>query len=490
MDEAPTDSVAALDELGIARLMAAGEMPSPQKYENVTLFDIRITGTGISFRPSLKEYVYRKPENYLTDDFLARCNGLSVIMYHPQDSLLNSDEFEDRVVGSVMLPYIKGDEVWAIAKLYDNDAIEMLSSEQMSTSPAVLLDKDTVRTKATLDDGSKVDLLVEGKAKLLDHIAICKAGVWDKGGPPTGVSSGSQSELANVRGDSLMADKEEMMKEDAAKADAARADAEARMDEKLDIMLKGISDAVGRLDSVSKRMDAFEESEKEEKAKADKARKDAEEMESKKEEEEAEDLKADKKRKDEEEEEEKEKMDAKAKADKAKADAARADSISKLESTIADQAKALEALQALVRQPIPESHRAELLSLQSRADGVMSQLGERAPQPMTGESPATYDRRLANSLKSRSKTWDKVDVFKLDDISFGVARDQIYADALSAARNPTDLTPGRMREVHSKSPGGHLITSFVGGEGTHFVKQFSRPSRRVAWINDGRQAAL
>src|SRR6185437_5070835 len=164
------------------------------------------------FRPSLKEYVYRRPENYLTPDFLARCNGLPVIMNHPTDSLLNSDEFYDRSVGTVLLPYIKGDEVWAVAKIYDDEAIEMLTSEQMSTSPAVLLDKDTVRTKATLDDGSKVDLLVEGKAKLLDHIAICKAGVWDKGGPPTRVSSGSQSELANVRRDSLITD-EDMKKE-------------------------------------------------------------------------------------------------------------------------------------------------------------------------------------------------------------------------------------------------------------------------------------
>lgn len=280
-----------------------------------------------------------------------------------------------------------------------------------------------------------------------------------------------------------MAEKEEM-KEDAAKMDAARADAERRMDETLDIMLKGIKDACERMDGLSKRMDAWEEEKKDAAAKADAARKDAEE-EDKEESEKAERLAADKKRKDAEEEKEKEERE-----DAAKADAARADSIGKLEKTIADQAKALEALQALVRQPIPESHRSELLSLQSRADGVMSQFGERAPQPMVGEAPAVYSRRLADGLKAKSKAWEKIDLFKLQDEAFAIAREQIYADALIAARNPTDLQPGRMREVVRTTPAGHREVSFVGGPDTHFVKQFSRPSRRVSWINDGRQAAL
>jgi hypothetical protein len=462
------------DELGIARLMAEGELVSPQRYENVTLFDIRITGTGISYRPSLNEYDFRKPENYLTPDFLARCNGLSVIMNHPKDSLLNSEEYADRIVGSVFLPYIKDEEVWAIAKIYDDEAIEMLTSEQMSTSPAVLLDKDTVRTRATLKDGTDVDLLVEGKAKLTDHIAICAAGVWDKGGPPTGISSGGQNDQANVRGDSIVADEKEM--NDAAKADAARADAEKRADEKLDTILKGIGDTAAKVDACSKRMDAWEEEKKADAAKADAAKADAarKDAEDKEEAEKPEKLAADK-RKDAEGDKEEDKKEDSAKKDAAKADAARADS---LEKVIADQAKAIAELQAgisVLRKPIPESHRAVLLSLQSRADSIMTQMGERAPQPMVDEAPATYERRLVNGLKGKSKAWKDIDVFELKDAAFAIARDQVYADALAEARSPTaDLPAGAIFPV-STEDNGHRTIKYRGGPGAHYIRQFARP---------------
>jgi hypothetical protein len=82
-----------------------------------------------------------------------------------------------------MIPYIKDDEVWAVAKLYDEAAISMLQKEQMSTSPGVLIGKDSF--KIISDDGKKI--LVEGEPALLDHICLCKLGVWDKGGGPEGV---------------------------------------------------------------------------------------------------------------------------------------------------------------------------------------------------------------------------------------------------------------------------------------------------------------
>lgn len=176
-----------MDELGVADAMAAGLLTSPQVYENITLFDIRITGTDTAYRKALDEFVYRRPENYLTPEFLRRCNGLSVIMEHPRGAVLNSKEYNDRIVGSVFVPYIKGDEVWAIAKIYDVDAIRLLSDRQMSTSPSVVFRNPEVNEKINLDDGSTY--LIEGKPSLLDHIAICERGVWDKGGPPDGIES-------------------------------------------------------------------------------------------------------------------------------------------------------------------------------------------------------------------------------------------------------------------------------------------------------------
>ena len=176
-----------MDELGVARAIAAGRLVSPQRYHNMWLFDIRITGTGVAYRQSLEEFVWRDPDIYMNDEFLARCNGLQVIMNHPKDAVLNSKEFADRTIGSVLYPYLRPEaqEVWAIAKIYDDEAAEMMLERQMSTSPSVVFSPQSGNRTMTMDDGSK--LLLEGKPMLLDHIAICSQGVWDKALEPTGV---------------------------------------------------------------------------------------------------------------------------------------------------------------------------------------------------------------------------------------------------------------------------------------------------------------
>src|SRR5487761_1073104 len=109
-----------MDELGVARAIIAGELASPQKYGNFWLFAVRVTGTGAAYRSGLDEYVWRSPEDYLNEDFIARCGGLPVIFEHPEKRrALDSREFADRIVGSIMLAYIRDDEVWGIARIYD-----------------------------------------------------------------------------------------------------------------------------------------------------------------------------------------------------------------------------------------------------------------------------------------------------------------------------------------------------------------------------------
>lgn len=470
------------DELGIAELMVSGDLPSPQRYLNVTLFNIRITGTGVSYRPTLDEYVYRRPEEYLTERFLKRCQGLQVIMNHPEKTLLNGDEFEARSVGSVMLPYIKGDDVWAIVKIYDDEAIELLLSEQMSTSPAVLLDKDAFKTKIKLKGGEEVSLLVEGKARLLDHIAICKKGVWDKGGEPEGI------EQANLRGDSVMADeKVEDKKEDsAAKADDATA-------KTMDMCLKGIQDAMTKLDSLGGRMDEWDD----EKKKSDAAKADADKEDEKKddaeeegeEEEEsskAERLAADKKKKD---AAKKDSSEEKSGEDE-KADAARADSatVKALTRQLELQGKRLAELTDLVSKPLPDGLRKDLINAQSRADEVFTKFGAgmQAKPFMAGESVMDYRRRLAGELQKHSSKWAKLNLAKVDDEFFGTVETDIYADSILAANSPQGMQPGRMT-ARTRDESGHKITEYFGND-VHYIDAFSRAPRRVQKIYDGRAA--
>jgi hypothetical protein len=106
-------------------------------------------------------------------------------MEHPSTQILNSDEFAQRVTGSMFLPYIKGDEVWGIAKIYDKEAISLISSGELSTSPSVVFRDPKVNYTIELEEGGH--LLVEGEPSFVDHLAICEKGVWDKGVDASGI---------------------------------------------------------------------------------------------------------------------------------------------------------------------------------------------------------------------------------------------------------------------------------------------------------------
>jgi hypothetical protein len=179
-----------MTELEIAEAIRDEELVSPQIIENICLIDMRISGTGFSYRPKLNEWVYRRDTIYLTPEFLQRCNGIPIILDHPDTQILNSDEFAKRVVGTMFLPYIKGEDVWGVARVYDREANIMIAEGQLSTSPSVVFRDPKVNYTIELDDGGT--LLVEGKPSFVDHLAICEKGVWDKGGDATGIRIDSE----------------------------------------------------------------------------------------------------------------------------------------------------------------------------------------------------------------------------------------------------------------------------------------------------------
>jgi hypothetical protein len=196
------------DELDVAEMVRDGDLVSPSPIGNLYMFRLRVSGVGYAYRPKLDEYVYRRPENYLTPRFLKRCNGLFVVWEHPERAVLNSEEFAKRIIGNSFVPYIAdrdgncvdsdgsqsegldpitamNREVWTVAKIQDRDAVEEMTNGQLSTSPSVVFRDPAVNFRHELEDGST--LLVEGPASLLDHLAVCQNGVWDKSEEPTGV---------------------------------------------------------------------------------------------------------------------------------------------------------------------------------------------------------------------------------------------------------------------------------------------------------------
>ncbi|KWN80861.1 hypothetical protein WM24_23800 [Burkholderia ubonensis] len=457
-----------MTETEVAQAIMLGELPSPQFYRNMWLFAIRITGTGTSYRSIDDEYVYRPPENYLNDEFLTRCNGLSVIVDHPKARTLNSAEFKKRNVGSILLPFIAraevvgdcivavadreaGDEVWGIAKVYDEATATLMSKEQLSTSPSVIFrNPDVENSTITLDGGQT--LLIEGKPCLLDHIAICEVGVWDKGGPPSGVSTTNVQEADDMNEDvKAKADaeaKEEL--EARAKADAeakAKADAE---EEKAKADAERWDKLMSAVDSLCKRMDSYDNEKNDKKADA----MPAEEMNVADKKADSEDEKAKEK------EAEAEKMKAEAKEEEAKADAAKRESallerVAQLEQMLVQTAK-------LTPKPLNDADYAAMADAQAKADSVYSAFGKSANRPLNGEDLLSYRKRLAAPMKSHSAAWKDVDLSKLEAAVFEIAESAIYADAMEAAIHPSMAPEAGLRAVTRDTGTGHKITTFYG----------------------------
>ncbi|EOX7139622.1 DUF2213 domain-containing protein [Escherichia coli] len=235
-----------LTELEVAERIRDGTVPSPVKFSNMWLVNLRITGTGLAYRAGLKEHVWRDPKLYLNEEFLRRCNGLPVITNHPDDAVLTEEDFKSRIVGSVMLPYIRGDEVWAVCRVYLQSIVEEITEGDVSTSPSVVFNSTSGNVE--VQEGG-TNFLIEGVPFLVDHIALVtkdhgSLGVWDKDRIPAGVEVTNTGEI-------------EMEKEEL----------QALLQGVVSDALKGINQ---KIDGVVTRMDSLEQ--------RDKARADAEEQ--------------------------------------------------------------------------------------------------------------------------------------------------------------------------------------------------------------------
>jgi len=417
------------NELDVARKIQSGELTSPQKFGNVWLFNIRITGTGATYRSSGKEYAYRSPEIYMNDEFLARCNGLAVIFNHPDKGTLNSKEFKNRSIGSIFVPYLKLEEkeVWGIAKIYDDEAVLEMIQNNLSTSPTVV---DVGKSTIKLDDGTEV--LIERDPTLLDHVAICNLGVWDKGGDPSGVIS-----------DSATISKVIQMNEDEMKA---KADAEAEAKTKADADLTARFDAVNsRFDAMMTKMDAMMEAGKPKEVVADT-------------------------------EEEK--------AAKAKADAEESEKKVKADADEAVKAR-IDAVEKMMPKAMSDSDMDAMADCQAKADSVASAFGESAGRPQLGETPDGYRRRMAAKFKKHSAAYKDVDLTSITDGNlFSVVEAQIYSDAVQAANNPIMAEGEGLRAIKTKTDAGHTIITYKG-KISSWLDNFKADAFKLTQLNTG-----
>ncbi len=422
----------ALNETDVAALIADGTLSSPQYFYNMWMFAIRVTGTGVTWRSADQEMTFRNPDDYLTPEFLQRVAGVPLVWLHPEKRTLDSDEFSKRVIGTLTNAWVadKG-EVWAVARVYDAEAAEIMATRQLSTSPTV---KFSEVAQSIIVDGQP--LLVEPSPELLDHVAICEQGVWDKLLNPTGVKSDSiPKEAENMDKEELVALINQTLDARMAKADSEAADLKAKAD---------AEEAAKK-----EKADAEDEEAKEAKAKADAEEKAA-----------------------------KEKADAEAKA---KADAEEAEKMAK-EKADSQILQEIAELRSRIPTELSDEERNEVAEAQVKADSVFSSFGKRAPIPLSGEKPMAYRRRLMIQLQEHSPDYKAVDLSAIADSQLlSTAEKHIYADAQKAAS--LSVGPGMLREIKRADATGRQISTFEGDPAVTWAP-FQSGKRQVTSFNN------
>lgn len=453
-------------ELDIAKAIRSGELPSPQPFENILLYDMRITGTGTSFRPKNNEHVYRPPENFLTEDFVARCNGLPVIFEHPPGSALDTEEYRERAVGTIILPYIKGDEVRGVARIYDMDAARLMETTHTSTSPNVIFRPHDGNMTVDLDDGSH--LLIEGIPSYLDHLAICTEGVWDKGGTPTGISTTGDTNMPETDKEVIRKGFEETTggKEDK-KDFGGREEKGDRKDEEANI--PAWADAlVKKVDSICERMDTYDKKDRKDESEEEAHKKEGEDLRKAEEEHKKEDKKDRKDKKDESDREKGEEEERRAgkeleKGREEEKKDSRMDSLAKENAILRDRLASVEVGVKSLSRELSHEEKDALAMAQSRADSIFLSLNEKLTAPLFGETPISYRKRLASRLQKYSP---KLKDVKLDSISdpatFEILEREIYADAASASTSPAFLPEGKLIPEKITDFAGRVCTKYRG----------------------------
>jgi hypothetical protein len=191
-------------ELDICRGIIEGALPSPTPWQNSTYIALRLSGTGVAYRASLNEYVYRSPDVWLSTDMQRRVLGLPIIIEHAPGGLMTSSYFGERCVGIVVAAYVNDTEksLWGIGRILDSNAVAIIEAGLFDTSPAILLPPGK-SAQANVGDHM---CLVESEPLYIDHVALVymgggNKGVWSRDdGPGVQVDEPQQSaaDLENV----------------------------------------------------------------------------------------------------------------------------------------------------------------------------------------------------------------------------------------------------------------------------------------------------
>jgi hypothetical protein len=123
-----------------------------------------------------------------------------------------------------------------------------------------------------------------------------------------------------------------------------------------------------------------------------------------------------------------------------------------------------------------------LAAIQSDADRASTAWGKSAPHPWDGERITPYRRRTAREHQMHSPAWRDVDLNMLSGQTLRNAAAQIFADSIAASSSSASYGE-TLREVRRRDPEtGHLIKEYYG-DPRAWMQHFAGGPPRLARFN-------
>jgi hypothetical protein len=147
-----------------------------------------------------------------------------------------------------------------------------------------------------------------------------------------------------------------------------------------------------------------------------------------------------------------------------------------------NEARKLEYSLADRERPRTYDDEQQILNLRAKADPVYRDAGRLgAPEPMVSESPRAFRIRMLDDLGRYHKDWSKTSVDCIrDETALSHVEQQIF-DAARKNGPSYGLKDGEIRQLATKTQGGHTVYNFAGNENTHFTQQFSRGAKKATF---------
>ena len=183
---------------------------------------VRITGTGLSLRKddNGKTIVAdRQKVDFCSPAFLEHAKTLPILCEHPKEGMLTSENLKNNpIIGNCIDAWIRQDEVWGLARIFDKTLLEKMGKDINSTSPAVW-----VGYEKSSEDG-----VIKEAPTSINHLAFVDKGHWDINGS-IGYDDSVRENVSSENSDIISEKKEgeTVMTEDLTKT----VDAEIKADE-------------------------------------------------------------------------------------------------------------------------------------------------------------------------------------------------------------------------------------------------------------------